>query len=1610
MITLLNAKENNLKSIKLNLPENKLIVVTGISGSGKSTLVYDVLFQEARRRYLETFSSNARLFMGKLHRPDVQYLSGLSPAIALQQKSMVNSPRATVGTLTEIYDLLRLLFARVGKDQRDDKSIAIDRSFFSFNTPKGACKTCGGLGVEDAINQDLLIQDENKTIREGAFVMTTPSGYIVYSQVTMDVLNQVCEAEGFSVDIPWKDLTEAQKKVVLFGSKKITVPFGKHPLESRMKWSGITAKPREESFYKGIIPVMEEILKRDRNPNVLRFANSVPCKSCEGSRLKPEVQQVIFGGKNLVELSRMTLLELTAFFKTIDLNAHEKVVAEPIVQALMKTIGLVNKLGLGFLTLNRPAQTLSGSETQRLRLAKVAASGMRGLLYVFDEPSTGMHPTETRKLMDVLFSLRDAENTVLLVEHNPQVIQYADWIVDLGPGAGENGGHVLFSGKADDFFNQKTTGNSETLKYFKNPLAFKKEIRPGRGEIIIAGAKENNLQNIRVAIKTGVLNVVTGVSGSGKTSLVHHVLARYFINKLDKKQAQNKNMDLITGDESIKKLIEIDQSSIGKTPRSNAATYTGLSDELRNLFALLPEAKAKKLSKNHFSFNTPAGRCPKCAGAGYEQIGMHLLGNVELVCSSCNGKQFKVEVLSIAYNEKNLAEIYAMTIDEAAGFFKNVPRIEKYLYALQQVGLGYLTLNQRSSTLSGGEARRIKLARQLVKTSKEPTLFIIDEPASGLHPYDIDVLLKNLNQLVKQGHTVVLVEQSQQIIKQADYLIELGPGSGKDGGKLVYQGIPSGIATISGSPTAKAMILEKEPIETSPKPVFERFGPIQLRGVRTNNLKSVDVDIPFNKLTVLTGVSGSGKSSLAFDTLFAEGRQQYAESFSAYVRNRLNINSQARYESIQGLMPTLAVNQQNLANNERSTVGTITNIYDSVRLLFARVGRSDEVVENPISSWFSFNHEQGACPHCQGLGFQTVCDAEKLVSHPEKALVAGALDGSKAGKFYGDVYGQYVATLDAVGIAKGKDFSQAWNTLSAEAKKLAMEGTGEEEFLVQWNYQRKNRKGTHEFKTTWPGFLQLVNEEFMRKANDQRAHDLLPIMKNEPCILCQGNRLNERAMQFTVLEKNISDWLNMPVSELAVFLKKQVVISGAFSSEPVKQKAAQIVVGGILNGLDYLGHLGLGYLSLARRSNTLSGGEGQRVRLASALNQDLSGVCVVLDEPTRGLHSSDTENLIFILQELKRQGNTVVVCEHDPYFINSADHIIEMGPGAGKYGGYIVAEGAATELVNSYKSLTGPYLRADYRFKREKRPVNYIKAIQIKGAHANNLKNIDVRIPANALVVLSGVSGSGKSSLLHQVIHESIQKGKATNCDQITGLGLFDQGIYVDQKMPKAHAQSMVVGFLNSYDSLKKGFVKQAKMQGVAANASQFSLYSKTAGCVNCGGKGEIKTSLDFLSDVYEPCEFCDGTGFKPEALNIKVEEKHIADWLDMSFEELEAQKTIADLHEISQLAVQLGLGYLNLKQRLHTLSGGELQRLKLINSLREQKGKSCLFLLDEPTTGLHMYDVEKLMHTFDKLLDNGHSLLVIEHHQTVTQSADYLIELGPGAGENGGNLIRQTD
>jgi len=803
-IIIRKASENNLKEISLSLPRNKLIVVTGLSGSGKSSLVYDVIFREAENRYLGSFSSYARQFMGKMKKPEVEKIEGLSPAIAVNQKSVINNPRSTIGTLTGLYDLLRLIFARLGKSNRPGH-FEIDRSLFSFNSPKGACENCLGLGVEEYIDPGLLISDPSKTLREGALSITTGSGYIIYSQVTMDVLNQVCSAEGFDVDIPWEELTKKQKDIVLYGSDKIEIPFGKHTLESRMRWSGITAKPRETGYYKGIIPVMENILKRDRNKSILRFVSSGKCSLCHGKRLNERALSVKWQQKSIADFAVLTVLELDASIRKILKLQHSDAVAINLIFQILKRTEILEKLGTGYLQIDRGSDTLSGGESQRLRFANQVLSDMSGMLYIFDEPSIGLHPMENRKMIEVLKELRDKGNSVIVVEHEDDFIRQADHLIDIGPAAGSNGGEVVIKAAIEDIPSLQV--NSPTRDYLLGKETFEINRDPSNSEekIHISAAAEHNLKHIDVDFKLHALNVLTGVSGAGKSTLTEIILSRFLRKQLHGGKDHPGRFDRIRGWEEIKKLVAIDQSPIGRTPRSNPATYTALFDHIRDLFAALPESKVRGWSKGRFSFNNRGGRCETCQGAGYRQIGMHFMGQVEMLCEACNGKRFNDKTLEIKFQEKNIYEILEMSVDEALHFFTLHKRLIRILQTMHRLGLGYLKLGQRSTTLSGGEAQRVKLASELSRPVSAHTLYVLDEPTTGLHNADVKVLLQAMKELVEHNNTVILIEHHMGLILSADHIIDLGPGSGKQGGYLLASGPPEAVMQNDKSLTGHAM-------------------------------------------------------------------------------------------------------------------------------------------------------------------------------------------------------------------------------------------------------------------------------------------------------------------------------------------------------------------------------------------------------------------------------------------------------------------------------------------------------------------------------------------------------------------------------------------------------------------------------------------------------------------------------------------------------------------------------------------------------------------------------------------------------------------------------------
>ncbi len=1290
------ASEHNLKGIDVDLPRGAITVVSGVSGSGKSSLAFDTICREAQRRYLETFSSYARQFLGRMARPAVGSITGLSPAIAVDQRTTVRNPRSTVGTLSGLHDDLRLLFARLGTPV---EGVRLERRLFSFNTPYGACPACQGLGVEDRLDPQLLVADPAKTIRQGALVITTPTGYVIYSQVTIDVLDQVCRAHGFDVDTPWQDLTDEQRAIVLNGSDRIRIPYGKHPLESRLRWSGITARPREEGVYKGILPVMEQILKRSRNRNILRFVRSLPCRACGGARLRPEALAVTFRERHIASLSTLPIDLLGEFLGALAFGPAEAPVGGPIRAGMIARIDLLSRLGLDHLTLDRSSTTLSGGEAQRLRLASQVGADLGGVLYVFDEPSVGLHPVEQDRLLDVIAMLRDRGNTVLVVEHDEATMRRADWLIDVGPGAGAHGGELLYSGPAGDL-----AGRGDPRSRTRAFLAGDERVpvpaarRAGAGVLQLRQVARHNLDRVDVEFLLGALNVITGVSGAGKSSLVEELVER-----LARGQA---------GGGRIAKIIDIDQSPIGRTPRSNPATYTGLSDVVRDLFAALPESVSRGFNKGRFSFNVAGGRCEACQGAGVQRIGMHFLGQVDVVCDTCGGKRFNDETLEVAWRGRTIHDLLETTIDEAAGLLADRPRAARILGTLSDLGLGYLRLGQPSTTLSGGEAQRVKLAAELSRPGRGHTLYVLDEPTTGLHRADVGILLAALGRLVDQQHTVVVVEHHLDVIRSADRVIDLGPGGGRRGGRIVVVGTPEDVARCESSltgaalrgaiPQSSAPIPQSSvpipqssvPIPQSSAPIPQSSVPITFVGVSTHNLKHVDVEFPAGRLTVVTGVSGSGKSSLAFDTLYAEGRNRFTESFSAYARRFLEKTGDAEFERVSGLTPAVAIRQRAASRNPRSTVGTMTEIADYYRLMFARIGVGGPAgTPRMTSTFFSPNAEQGACPACKGLGSTSECDPEKLVTHPDRSLLAGAMDGHKTGRFYGDPDGRYVATLRAVGSALGIDYGVPWRDLDRRAQDAAMRGTGDVELEVDWHYRRGARTGVHRFRTKWIGLIACVGEEYGRKHADRRGVALEPLLHAVPCEACRGARLRPEALAIRVGGRSIADLLALTVAaSLDFFAGLEAGALDGWRREATADLRREVAA-----RLFHLRDAGLSYLSLDRTASTLSSGEAQRVRLATEIGSGLTGITYVLDEPTAGLHARDTARLIGLLGSLRDGGNTVVVVEHDEDVIRAADHVIDMGPGAGEEGGRIVAVGPPGAIAACEDSVTGRYLRAATR-------------------------------------------------------------------------------------------------------------------------------------------------------------------------------------------------------------------------------------------------------------------------------------------------------------------------
>lgn len=1587
-IVIQGARTNNLKDISLRIPHNKFIVVTGISGSGKSSLFFEIIAKEGQRRFFETLPSFARQFLGKLNRPDVDKIEGLSPVIAIGQGTTGMHARSTVGTMSDIYDLLRLLFARTGKT---DKKLDLSRALFSFNSEIGKCKRCNGIGKEEQIDLDKLIIYPDKSIRQGALAPTLPNGYIMYSQVTIDVLNQVCEAEGFHVDIPWNQLTEHQQAVILGGSQKIKVPFGKHSLESRLKWTGIKAKPREEGYYKGMIPIMSDILRRDRNANILKYVKSVICPDCAGTRLNDDARSVFVHNQTIAEVVKLELNQLKSWIQSHSWGN----VARKIVEKIEAQIDLLEDLGLGHLTLDRSSKTLRGSEIQRIRMANQITTPLSDVLYVFDEPSIGLHREENERLIHHFKRLVDKGNTVIVVEHDLDTISSADHIIEIGPEAGINGGEVIFNGSFSDFHQKAElkkisptflaiNRSNEHIKKASSALS-----NTNKNAIQLFRCHERNLKHIDVAFQLGKLNIVSGRSGVGKSSLVKGTLLKAVQKQLGIELDNPVKIDGSENVESINKLIFIDHSPIGKTPRSNPATYLGISDHIRDLFASLPYSKEQEYTKSRFSFNNKGGRCETCQGAGKTQIGMHFLGNVDLICGVCNGDRFNEETLLVKYKDKSIADIYKLSINEAILFFENQKKVLVGLQLLQEIGLGYLTLGQSSTTLSGGEAQRIKIANLLQKKDTGDTLYVIIEPSIGLHFNDIQSLILLFDRIKQKGNTIVCIEQDESIISHADWHIELGPKSGHEGGSIMHQGVPRIVQK-----KARTFVQNKSRN-------LKNHHEIILHGVRTHGLKNIDVHIPKNQLTVVTGLSGSGKSSLVYDTLLAEATARFTESLSTYNRSFLQQNSEAKITSFSGMGPAIGINRKGGTPSKRSTVGTLSGVYDAFRLLYSRIAQHEGEIFT--AQHFSFNHHLGACPTCEGLAVKRTCDPDELIISPDKSILDGAISTNKAIAYYSDINGQFIAILKEVAKQKSWDLTYPWKKLDDDVKAVILYGTGDVTWNVSWKYRTKSRTGTQSLSAKWRGFCHYIDDEYQRKIHNKNIKNLEDLLHKVPCPNCHGSRLKSELMQTRFLGKNIHELGQLSIAsflELLDSLKKKDSLI-----DDVVLAISQVVLPKVKKTLKTIFDLGLGYLSIDRTVSSLSGGERQRIALAGQLSTHLFGVTYILDEPTIGLDRGQITILSKALKSIVENGNTVVVVEHDPIFVQSADYLIEMGPGAGRQGGEVVYQGKLNGIIDAKHSVTYKMLHEKSIYPDEK-TIEKGQLLGIKGAFSNNLKHIDVEFHSRQLIAITGPSGSGKSSLIKNVLYRSWLKNRPVSCISVNGMDQFKEVLLIDQEILTQNRLSTPATYTGIIEWIKTAFSKTENAKKAGLKRADFSYQSKNGKCTSCAGHGKLKTSMDFMSDIWLTCDRCHGMRYNPALLACKLDGRSIGEVLNMTVNEAIVFFDTGIIVDKLKILAQVGIGHLLLAQAGNTLSAGETQRLKLAKSMIQKQKGTTLYLFDEPSTGLHYFDILRLIDVFRALVDRGDTVLFIEHNRTMIEAANQVLKLGPGSGEEGGFLI----
>ena len=1955
-IVIRGAREHNLRNVDLRLPRNALIVMTGVSGSGKSSLAFDTLYAEGQRRYVESLSSYARQFLGQMAKPDVDAITGLAPSISIQQKASGRNPRSTVGTITEIYDYLRVLFARVGtghcprcgrpiaaqsleqilqsistlapgtrfsilapliqqqkgeyRDLFEDllkqgylrarvngrvvqltETFALDRQMrhtieavvdrlvagktghtrlaesvetalrlsggtlivsreperdapspsgrqgatdkagaapidqlfsahyactecgisfepptpqlFSFNSPLGMCSECHGLGMRHDFVIDALVAKPRKSIWQGALSLLGPLSKVgrwrrhIFAGAAKSIERDLDLPEGTLLRTPWEELPEGAQQQFLYGTGDRHITF-------EWRYSGGIWK--HGGTYAGLIPDLLDSYRKTRNSmrrrQLERYMRFVACAACGGSRLNGQARSVsitsasssflCFGKPSqltLPEVCNLSIQEATDFFEALELDDTGQLIAAEVLKEIRGRLGFLLRCGLDYLTLSRSAPTLSGGETQRIRLAGQIGCGLVGVVYILDEPSIGLHPRDNLMLLESLCELRDQGNTVIVVEHDEETMRTADYVVDFGPGPGVRGGEIVAQGPLDTVLQSKESVTAQFLSGRQAISIPETRRKIGTKKLEVVGANHNNLKTIDVSIPMEAFVCVTGVSGSGKSSLVNDILWQVLNRDINKGNGTPGAHTEVKGLQHLDKAIDIDQSPIGRTPRSNPATYVKLFDQIRSLYTKLPQSRVRGYEPGRFSFNVAGGRCEACEGYGSNKLEMDFLADVWVTCPVCEGRRFNHETLEVRYRGKSIAEVLDMDVQEALTHFENIPGIARLLQTLHDVGLDYLKLGQPSPTLSGGEAQRIKLARELGKRSTGRTIYLLDEPTTGLHFADIQKLLEVLHGLVDAGNTVLVIEHNLDVIKTADWLIDLGPEGGEGGGQIVAQGTPETIASCKDSHTGQALAAALPGFDTKAQPQtsaprFQRESAagtarpkrgrpngrsrrdITVAGAAQHNLQNIDVTIPRDRMNVFCGPSGSGKSSLAMDTLYAEGQRRYVESLSAYARQFLGQMPKPRVEHIEGLSPAIAIEQKNTGTTPRSTVGTVTEIYDYLRVLYARLGTlycpqcqvpvqtqtTDDVIDRilklpdrtrlqllapqelrtgqsyedlwetirtqgftrvridrvthrledapaldrrqkyevsivvdrvvvdqkarpriadsvetafdlgrglihvahydtkiPEPDWrvdrfslhfacekcgrgfdelsphsFSFNSSLGWCQACEGIGTEQGTNLAALVAHPHNTLADGAVSAWPDPR----TNALFLQMLDSLCAHFHIPTDVPFDRLDPIHRRVILYGAGENWIPFSVVAAEDGNADTppcpecvahFQYKGLYPAI-----EEAARVSYEHRRK-LMDLVGEVPCSVCHGSRLREDAASVRFHGKTLQQLCELPLAEALSVLKS------------VRLKAGEKKVGADLlheatSRLSFLVDVGLHYLTLARTLPTLSGGETQRIRLAGQIGRALTGVLYVLDEPTIGLHPRDNGRLLKALRRLRDLGNTLVLVEHDREVLKAADRLYDFGPGAGRFGGTVVAQGTTKQLMRRNASLTGAFL-SDKRAisipsKRRMPPHDEVFAqtdgmfeppggawLELTGARHHNLRDVDLRVPLGTFTCITGVSGSGKSSLIEQTLARAVAKRlhRASETpgsfDDLLGLEHVNKIIVVDQQPLGSTPKSNPGTYTGVFDHIRELFARlpDAKVRGY--RPGRFSFNRPGGRCEECEGNGQKCIEMHFLPDVWVECSECQGRRFNRETLAVQYRGRSIADVLDLSIgQALELFENIPKIRAPLAVLCAIGLDYLTLGQAAPTLSGGEAQRVKLAAELARPNTGKTLYILDEPTTGLHFDDIDKLLKVLNSLVERGNTVVVIEHNLDVIKTADWVIDVGPEAGDEGGWIVAQ--